>query len=203
MPIFIDVPNLVVPADNDWTLIPDVPVQFPLDELADYFAVEGALVVDDKVSSAAAWRAVGALASSTSATAPTIVDVNGVSMFTTVRASSQSLIRPGSSFGPYWQDPAGDEFTFVFPVQALLADGSILGFINAFGFRLRGYHSGSSWKLNIQRAYSGGTNTFEVVTDLANVCIIAMSYNTATNTLKLYKNGTLIASDTTVNWGTT
>lgn len=201
MPIFVDVPDIVVPVGDHWTTVVDVPATFPLDDLAAYLAVEGAdLDVNARVAALSLWSGNGGLVASGTGSAPAIEAVGGVDMLRMTTARNDRLVVPPAPAGLTWADADAAGFTFAFPVK-LLNTAIIHGLLYAYGFVVRAYYASGNYKLQVQKAYAGGTQNIDVNAGLGATGVVAVTYDVATNTLKLYHNGALISTSVSVNWG--
>lgn len=202
MAIFIDVPGVVAPVDNNWTPIISIPSTFPLDGLAFYNAVAGAVLSSGRLQSMALWVGSTVMSAPYTATVdPLIVTVGSAQMMQMTKARNDRLVIPPIPGGAAWPFTPTTGFSFVFPVRVDVNSGTN-GFLNAFGFRLQGLLNAGTSYLQVQKPYSGGTANLSAATTVTDLMIVGISYDTATTTLKIYKNGVLVATNVSANWQT-
>jgi len=202
MPIFIDVPGVVAPVDNNWTPIISVPSTFPLDGLAFYNAVAGAVLSSGRLQSMALWVGSTVMSAPYTATVdPLIVTVGSAQMMQMTKARNDRLVFPSVPGGAAWPFTPTTGFSFSFPVRVDVNSGAN-GFLNAFGFRFQGLLSGATSYLQVQKPYGGGTANLSAATTITNLMVVGITYDTATATLKIYKNGVLVATNVSANWQT-
>jgi len=200
MPIFIDVPGVVAPVDDNWTPIISVPSTFPLDGLAFYNAIENAVLSSGRLQSMALWVGSTVMSAPYTATVdPLIVTVGSASMMQTTKARGDRLVIPPIPAGGSWPFTATTGFSFSFPVRVDVNSGTN-GFLNCFGFRFQSVLSSGTSYLQVQKTYSGGTANLMPATTITDLMIVGITYDTATTTLKIYKNGVLIGTSVSVNW---
>lgn len=202
MPIFIDVPGVVAPVDDNWTPIISVPSTFPLDGLAFYNAIENAVLSSGRLQSMALWVGSTVMSAPYTATAdPLIVTVGSAQMMQTTKARGDRLVIPPIPGGAAWPFTPTTGFSFSFPVRVDVNSGTN-GFLNCFGFRFQGLLSGATSYLQVQKPYGGGTANASAITTITDLMIVGITYDTATTTLKIYKNGVLVGSNVSANWQT-
>jgi len=202
MAIFIDVPGVVAPVDDNWLSVISVPSTFPLDGLAFYNAIENAVLSSGRLQSMALWVGSTVMSAPYTATVdPLIVTVGSASMMQTTKARGDRLVIPPIPVGAAWPFTATTGFSFSFPVRVDVNSGTN-GFLNCFGFRFQGLLNAGTSYLQVQKSYSGGTANLMPATTITDLMIVGITYDTATTTLKIYKNGVLIGTNVSENWGT-
>lgn len=200
MAIFIDVPGVVAPVDNNWTPIISVPSTFPLAGLAFYNAVSDAVLSAGRLQSMALWVGSKVMtAPYTATTDPLIVTVGAAQMMQTTKARGDRLVFPPVPGGAAWPFTPTTGFSFSFPVRVDVNSGTN-GFLNAFGFRFQSVLSSGTSYLQVQKAYSGGTANLMPATTITDLMVVGITYDVATTTLKIYKNGVLIGTSVSANW---
>lgn len=202
MAIFIDVPGVVAPVDNNWLSIISVPSTLPLTGLAFYNAIENAVVSAGRLQSMALWVGSTVLTTPyTATTDPLIVTVGAAQMMQMTKARNDRLVFPPVPGGAAWPFTPTTGFSFSFPVRVDVNSGTN-GFLNCFGFRFQGLLSGATSYLQVQKPYSGGTANLSAATTITDLMIVGISYDTASHTLKVYKNGVLVGTSVSANWET-
>lgn len=200
MPIFIDVPGVVAPVDDNWLPIASVPSSFPLDGLAFYNAIENAVLSSGRLQSMALWVGSTVMSAPYTATVdPLIVTVGSASMMQTTKARGDRLVIPPIPVGGSWPFTATTGFSFSFPVRVDVNSGTN-GFLNCFGFRFQSVLSSGTSYLQVQKAYSSGTANLMPATTITDLMVVGITYDVATTTLKIYKNGVLIGTSVSANW---
>jgi len=200
MPIFIDVPGVVAPVDDNWLPIVSVPSSFPLDGLAFYNAIENAVLSSGRLQSMALWVGSTVLTTPYATTDPLIVTVGSAQMMQTTKARDDRLVFPPVPGGAAWPFTPTTGFSFSFPVRVDVNSGTN-GFLNCFGFRFQGLLSGATSYLQVQKPYGGGTANASAITTITDLMVVGITYDVATTTLKIYKNGVLVGSNVSANWG--
>lgn len=198
MAIIIDVPGIAA-AGVDWPIIPSVPATLPLDGLISYLAVQGAAInPDGRIDALNQFVGADALVRSSAPNAPIVETVSGIDWVRTAIARLDRLIPPPGPIGGAWDygDAAG--LSVSFPVEMLDLTTESQGLITIGGFRVR-FRVGV---LQIQKTIAGGgTQTITPSFNWDDPCIVGLTYDVASNTCRVYRNGVQVVQSVSANWG--
>jgi len=117
---------------------------------------------------------------------------------TTIARQDRLLLEPAPA-GVAWPHMDAAAFSFFIRFKSNDLTATIKGIANLFGLQVREL---SGNKVQIQRAYAGGTENYQVAYDTSTESVLGIvgDFGTATPTVAIMRNGVPITPHTTANW---
>lgn len=193
----IKVPGIPSPA-VDWVLLPAGPATIPLDGLVSYLSVTGHTTnAQNRVGGLSRWVGSDELVAPFAAVGPSIEAVSGVDWLRTTVANQERLIAAPAPSGSPWNYGGASGLTCLFPVAMQNLVTTSQGLLTVGNFRIRMQPT----TLQVQKPYSGGTQSHATTLSWAAPLVLGITYDVASQTLKTWKDGALLSTVSSPNWG--